>query len=151
MYNNQEENPSIFDDNELQVQERSSILKLASYTRIFSFLTLTSGIIGILSYFRELRRPDPVIVEGFAANILTGQGGLVSSIISLLFSVVNFYFLYKFSQISKSAVEKLNQEELNISFNFLATYFKITGAIIMLVMVAFVLIILFFVLGRLMA
>lgn len=151
MYNNQEENPSIFDDNELQVQERSSILKLASYTRIFSFLTLASGIIGILSYFRDLRRPDPVIVEGFAANLLTGQGGLVSAIISLLFSAVNFYFLYKFSQISKSAVERLNQEELNISFNYLATYFKITGAIIMLVMVALVLIILFFVLGRLLA
>jgi hypothetical protein len=151
MYDNQEQQQSIFDDGALEVQERTSILKLANYTRIFSFLTLASGIIGLLSYFRNMNRPAPVVADGYAAAFISGQANLLTVIISLLLSAVNFYFLYKFSQISKSAVEKLKQEELSISFNFLATYFKITGFIIMLVLMAFVLIMLFFGLGRLVA
>ncbi len=150
MYDQQEQQQSIFDDAALEVQERSSILKLSNYTRIFSFLTLASGIIGLISYFRDLGRPTPVMVEGYG-SFFTGQTSIIFPIISLLISAVNFYFLYKFSQISKSAVEKLHQEELNISFNFLATYFKITGFIIMLILVAVVLIFLFFGLGRLLA
>lgn len=147
----QENQVSIFDDGELEVQERSAVLKLSANTKIFAILILVNGILGLLAYFTHVNRPKPALPEGFASTMVNAQNNIIFAIIGFGFNVLFFYFLYRFSTRSKAAIENLNQADLVNGFNSLGVYFKIIGALIILGLVIFVCSFLLFGLGRLMA
>lgn len=147
----QENQSSVFDDGELEVQERSSILKLSGNVRIFAILTLVNAVIGLLAYIIHIGKPPVVVAEGFSGAILNSGNSIISTLISFGISALFFYFLYKFATHSKNAIEKLDQSELVTGFNNLGNYFKVIGAILILLVLIFVLMFVFFGFGRLVA
>lgn len=145
----QENQTSIFDNGQLDVQEKSAVLKLSGNVKIFAILLLVNGVLGLLAYFTT--RQEVIVAEGFATSIINSQNNIVATLIGFLLNVLFFYFLYRFSTSSKKAIEGLDQSELNISFNYLGTYFKIIGVLLILGLIIFIFSFLLFGLGRLVA
>ncbi|HEY6505460.1 MAG TPA: hypothetical protein VIZ28_15910 [Chitinophagaceae bacterium] len=105
---------------------------------IAAITALISAVLSMVSAF--MKKNDPVTeyqLEGFGgATMKAGDGdSIFSVVISLIFSVLFFYFLNRFSTLTKTGLSGNNQEMVSNGLGNLSTYFIIIGVIIILILI----------------
>lgn len=115
---------------------RKQINAAAKTAGIAAAISLAASIVGAIAFMINPKLPA-VAVEGFTNETaqLAKVSGIFSVLVSLAVSGLIFYFLYKFSSLALKAFRKNDQQLLTRSFINLASYFKIWGIIILLVLV----------------
>jgi Na+/H+ antiporter NhaC len=81
-------------------------------------------------------------IEGFGDARMTANssGNIVSVVISLIISILLFYFLNRFSSLTKNGLSGNNQEMVSNGLGSLASYFITIGILIIIILVIFLLV-----------
>ncbi len=118
------------------------ILAAAKIAGVAAIVSLAGSLAGLLATLTRPLPPAPAAQEGFSKDDMQQlmQGSTyVSAFISLVISVLAFYFLFRFSSLAKTAIANGEQAKLTTSLQSLGSYFKIWGIIMFLVIALFVL------------
>lgn len=119
------------------------ILSAAKIAGIAAIVSLGGSLAGILATLtRPLPQAPAAAQEGFSKDDMQQlmQGSTyISAFISLVISVLAFYFLFRFSSMAKAGIADNNPAKLTTGLQSLGSYFKIWGIIMFLVIALFVL------------
>ena len=132
---NQNTNQSLFD---LSINEntKTQLRGAAVWAGIAAILSLVSAIIGLARSIIERNNPAKEYrFEGFnnQATVSTqSTGNVVSTVISLIITILLFYFLNRFSGQTKSGLISNNQELVNNGLGSLSSYFVTIGIILII-------------------
>lgn len=125
-----------------EVQQESlvfnSILVTAKVAGIAAIISLLGTIAGVVVFVTEPASVPTAGKEGFdetAAQVVSSASA-VSVFFSFVIGVLAFYFLYRFSLLTKAAFKNDDRPKLTTALYSLASYFKIWG-IIMFVIIFF--------------
>lgn len=119
-----------------------SILSAAKIAGIAAIISLGGSLAGILATLTRPLPAGPAAQEGFSKDDMQQlmQGSTyISAFISLAISVLAFYFLFRFSSLAKAGIADNNPVKLTTGLQSLASYFKIWGIIMFLIIALFVL------------
>lgn len=103
----------------------------AKIAGIVAVLTIANVVLGAIGHF--LKPKDlPAPKEGFndPAVQFIGSTNLLSVIFSLIINGLLFYLLYRFSTLTKKAVQTDNSLQMAQGLNSLSTYFRLMGVLI---------------------
>ncbi|MBL7743261.1 MAG: hypothetical protein JNN00_07250 [Chitinophagaceae bacterium] len=133
-------NQSLFD---LQYNEnfKSQLRGAAVWGGIAAILSIGSTLLGLIQTFMTKNEiPAEFRAEGFEnstmRNVATG-GNIVGTVISLIISILLFYFLIRFSSLTKTGLNGNNPEMVSSGLGNLSSYFITIGVIIIIVLVIF--------------
>ncbi len=118
------------------------ILLAAKTAIIAAFVSLAGSIAGILATLTRPLPAAPAAQEGFSKDDmqqLMQSSTYISAFISLVISVLAFYFLFRFSSLAKTGITQNNPAKLTTGLQSLGHYFKIWGIIMFLIIALFVL------------
>jgi small-conductance mechanosensitive channel len=133
----QNTNQSLFDLNfneNLKTQLRGA----AVWGGIAAILALASTVIGLVRAFMEKNNPPAAYrIEGFGDATMKAQntGNIFSAVISLIVSIVLFYFLNRFATQTKTGLNGNNPELISNGLGGLSSYFITIGVIVILCLV----------------
>lgn len=139
---NQDTNQSLF---ELHFDEnvKQSLRGAATMGGVAALVSILGSALGLINYFVAKNNPKTDRFESLPEmrTETTGSGNLAGVILSLIISIFLFYFLNRFSKITKAGIDGNNQLQISEGLGSLASYFKIIGVllIICIVLVALVL------------
>lgn len=135
MENIQQEN-SVFD---IQMDEpvKNQLKSLATWAGLAAIVSLVKGILGVIEFFATQNRVSSPYSE-YGGTELRQQSlvsGFLMLALSLAITIILFFFLNKFSRLSKSGLTLNDPYLVTEGSRNLATYFKVVGilAIIMIV------------------
>ncbi|MCH5716803.1 cytochrome c oxidase subunit II [Niabella hibiscisoli] len=118
------------------------ILSAAKIAGIAAVISLAGSLAGIVATLTRPLPPVPAAQEGFSKDDMQQlmQGSTyVSAFISLVISILAFYFLFRFSSLAKTGIGNANPAKLTMGLQSLGRYFKIWGIIMFLIIALFVL------------
>lgn len=119
-----------------------NILSAAKIAGIAAIVSLGGSLAGIIATLARPLPAAPAAQEGFSKDDMQQlmQGSTyISAFISLVISVLAFYFLFRFSSLAKTGIAGNNPAKLTTGLQSLASYFKIWGIIMFLIIALFVL------------
>jgi hypothetical protein len=116
---NTNETNTLFDLN-FDNNVKTALRETAVWAGLAAIISLINSIIGLVQYF----------TSGAAS-----PGGIVGPLVSLGIGIALFVFLNKFSSQTKSGVDTNDTFLINDGLSNLATYFKFTGVLIIIVLV----------------
>ncbi len=105
----------------------------ATWGGIAAIASLIGSILGLVSYFVEKGKLDRY--GNSDAQLATNVSGFVSVALTLCIGLILFVFLNKFSRKSKSGVDAGDPYLINEGLGSLSTYFKIIGALLIIMIV----------------
>jgi hypothetical protein len=110
---------------------KGHIRSMASWMMII----VTAAVVGYLVSVIQFLSPQEQLVapEGFAETWLTGKTTLGQLIFTIAFGLLLNYFLFRFAQGSRKAINARDQSEMAASFRNLKIYFIITCFVLILV------------------
>lgn len=114
---------------------KEKIVGAAKLAVIASLLSIIGSVVGLITFFIN---PNPVskvaAKEGFDEKMAQFQtsGTVISVILSLAFNLILFYFLYRFSTLTRKSIAENNQQQLSNGLYSLGTYFKIWVVLIII-------------------
>ncbi len=137
---------SLFDiqyDDNLKQQMKGA----ANVAAIAAILSLVGSVVSFISFFVTRSRQEAMLrnmgMEGFSSQNAASTGSnLVSAVISLVLAIFMFYFLSQYARLTKAGVDNNDTMQIGDGLAKLATYFKIIGVLLIIVMVFFFLAIL---------
>jgi hypothetical protein len=133
----QEGQSQLFSDLDMDPVAKIHIRSLASWAMVIVVVAVIRYAISILRIFM-VKEEKAVQLEGFDLSITMGASGPAGSIITILIGLLINYFLFRFASQARTAIDGLNQQQLNSSFNNLKVYFMATS-IIMIIAFALIL------------
>ena len=114
---------------------KEKIVGAAKLAGIAALLSIIGSVIGVITFFIN-PNPVPKVVakEGFDEKMVQFQasGTIISVILSLVFNLILFYFLYRFSTLTRKSIVENNHQLLSNGLYSLGTYFKIWVVLIIL-------------------
>jgi Na+/H+ antiporter NhaC len=139
---NQNTNQSLFD---LSFNEnlKSQLKGAAVWGGIAAITALASSVLNMVKAFMDKNNPQAEYrIEGFGDARMTtdSSGNIVSVVISLIISILLFYFLNRFSSLTKNGLNGNNQDMVSNGLGSLASYFITIGVLIIIILVIFLLV-----------
>jgi len=132
---NQQTNSSLF-GLQLNTVSKNSLITIAQWATIIAVVSTVSSVISLIEAITA--RPKVVNIEGFSYDVEQSTGGnMVGAVIGLIIVFLINYFLYMFGKKTKKAIENIDQGDLNSGFSNLKAYFQITGILLIIVLVFF--------------
>ncbi len=131
---NESTRSSLFDlsFNDLTQQALARLARIAGVAAVLSLIVAIASILGSVV---QLLRPARVRLEEFG-EVYKGSDDkwseLAGSVLTLILFVVLFYYLKRFSDRAKKALNTNDQGSLNEGLSSLATYFKIIGVLLII-------------------
>jgi len=119
-----------------------SIFSAARVAGIAAIVSLGGSLIGIISLLIKPAAPLPVAEEGFEGQDmqqLAQSSTYLSAFVSLIISVLVFYFLFRFASQARAGIKNGNPGQVSSGLQSLARYFKIWGIIALMVIILFAL------------
>ena len=131
---NQQQERSLFDItfNDHVKQQLKSVAVMGGVTAI---VALASSLLGLVNYFVEKNKPRPYQYESMDSAAAYGGAGILGLFIGLVISIFLFYFLNKFSRSAREGIESNNQSLIGEGLGSLASYFKIIGVLVIIVLI----------------
>ncbi|MEI9944830.1 MAG: hypothetical protein WDN26_11480 [Chitinophagaceae bacterium] len=123
---------SLFD---LHIDEnaKQSLKGTAVTAGIAAILSLIVSIVGVIKFFVDKSRTG---YENFGeTGRVQSATNLFSVIISLVITILLFYFLNRFSTYTKNGINASNAQSLNEGLGGLANYFKTMGILLIIVII----------------
>ncbi|MBE2229031.1 MAG: hypothetical protein IAE96_00130 [Chitinophagaceae bacterium] len=117
---------------------KSSLRDLASWAGIAAILSLVGSVLGLVQHFAMKNKLDRAFGD-LQVQRSADSGGLISALISLGIGIALFVFLNKFARMTKAGVAANDAFQINEGLSGLATYFKVLGVLIIIVLVFFAL------------
>lgn len=121
---------------------KHSLRGAATTAGIAALIFIINTGLGIVSFFVDATRPkeEAVELEGFEGmgqmegmeNLGMGMG-IFFLLISVIISVVIFYFLNRFSTLTKTGLNNNNQVEVSNGLRYISSYFKLMGILFILI------------------
>jgi small-conductance mechanosensitive channel len=141
---NQETDKSLFD---LSFDEHSKFqLKgAATWAGYAAIVSITASVLTVINYFVQKSNSKSYQFEGFPEmrTETSGTSNLASVVITFVIALALFYFLNKFSKMTKAGVDGSNQQLISEGLGSLSTYFRIIGVLLIICIVLVVLAVLF--------
>lgn len=116
---------------------RQHILSIASWAMVIVVVAVIGYVLNIV----QLLTGNEQAVsrsEGFGMAETLAGNNTISSVIGILIGLLINYFLYRFASMARDGINRLNQEQLNKSFNNLKLYFVIMSVILIIVFVGII-------------
>lgn len=124
----------------LDVYTKSNIYATAKIAGIAALISIAGAVIGAIANFVNPKTTPGALKEGFENGGTTNFGTSVFTVLfSLVINGILFYYLYRFSKISKAALENNQNIILETGLFSLATYFRVC-AILMIVSAGFIIV-----------
>jgi len=117
-----------------------SILTTAKVAGISAIVSLLATITGVIAFLTSPPAPVTAGEEGLednAASQVVNSASSMSVFISLIISMLAFYFLYRFSFLTKNSFKHNDRTQLVKALYSLAGYFRIWGVIMFIVAIFF--------------
>ena len=130
----QENQSNLFSDLDIDPIIKNHIRSMISWAMVIVTVAVISYVITILQMFSS-RGPKTVRSEGFDFSLAAGPSGFAGPIVSIVIGLLINYFLFRFASQARTALNGLNQQQLNSSFNNLKAYFMATSVITIIVFV----------------
>jgi hypothetical protein len=109
----------------------------AATAGIAALLTVIGIVLDVVNFLVGLGRPVRAVeLEGFGGGFTGGGGFVTEGITIVILGLVNAlfaYFLYGFSNTTRSALSNNNQQELTEGLGKMASYFKWLGVIFIII------------------
>lgn len=134
MENYSSDHTSVF---EISFDERikSAMREAAAWAGIAAMLSLANSILGLISYFVRISKVNAMLSDtGLQGARQPMMAGLLSPLISVGIAVVLFIFLMKFSRSARQGIAGSDNYLVSEGLGGLATYFKIVGILIIIVL-----------------
>lgn len=132
-----------FEESEISKQEvfLNSVVSTAKVAGIAAIISLLGTITGVIVFLMTPTSAPAVEKEGFdeTAGQVVNSASTISVFFSLIIGIIAFYYLYRFSILTKKSLKNDNHPKLAAALYSLAGYFKIWGVIMFVVILFFVL------------
>jgi hypothetical protein len=119
---------------------KDKIFQTAKVAGIAAIISLINTALGVITFFLPSSNVTVAAKEGFSNESiqLAAKGSVFSLVITVAINLLFFYYLYRFSRLSKNAIQTDNRMQLYFGLESLSGYFKMIAYLFVLLIIIFV-------------